>query len=47
MSNEETLKWKKELQTAAQYVRFLDDLEESLAGGDDAAFLYSDDDGGD
>ena len=47
MSNTEILKWKKELQTAAQYVQFLDNLEESLAGGDDAAFLYSDDDGDD
>ena len=47
MSNEEILKWKEQLQTAAHYVRFLDNLEESLAGGDDAAFLYSDDDGDD
>ena len=47
MSNKEILKWKKELQTAAQYVQFLDNLEESLAGGDDAAFLYLDDDGDD
>ena len=47
MSNKEILKWKEQLQTAAKYVRFLDHLEESLAGGDDAAFLYLDDDGDD